>query len=148
MVSSSDTDDTFNILLVEDNPGDVRLMKEALSMSAMEHRLHVVTDGEQAVRFLQRHPPFESAVRPDLIFLDLNLPKKDGREVLADVKTDRELRRIPVIVLTTSEAERDVQNAYNLYANCYVRKPADLDEYMYVVRACEVFWSKVVVLPK
>ena len=147
-MSSDATDDRFHILLVEDNPGDVRLMKEALGANGVNQELHVVTDGDQAVRFLQRRPPYEYAVRPDLIFLDLNLPKKDGREVLADVKADSELRRIPIIVLTTSEADRDVQNAYNLYANCYVRKPADLDEYLHVVRACEVFWSKIVVLAK
>ena len=147
-MSADATDDKFHNLLVEDNPGDVRLMKEALRTNPVNHQLHVVTDGEQAVRFLQRRAPYESAVRPDLIFLDLNLPKKDGREVLADVKADRELRRIPIVVLTTSEAERDVQNAYNLHANCYVCKPADLDEYMHVIRACEVFWSQVVVLSK
>ena len=136
-----------NILLVEDNPGDVRLMKEALSESTEYCRLTTVEDGEQAVRFLRRLAPFADAVRPDLIFLDLNLPRKDGREVLAEIKSDTGLRRIPVIVLTTSEADRDVHRAYDLHANCYVRKPTDLDEYLSVIRACEKFWLHIVRLP-
>jgi CheY-like chemotaxis protein len=136
-----------NILLVEDNPGDVRLMKEALSGSIDYCRLLTVEDGEQAIRFLRRTAPFGDAVRPDLIFLDLNLPRKDGREVLAEVKSDIGLRRIPVIVLTTSEADRDVRRAYDLHANCYVRKPTDLDEYLSVIRACEKFWLHIVRLP-
>ena len=136
-----------NILLVEDNPGDVRLMKEALSESKEYCRLTTVEDGEQAVRFLRRLAPFADAVRPDLIFLDLNLPRKDGREVLAEIKSDSGLRRIPVIVLTTSEADRDVHRAYDLHANCYVRKPTDLDEYLSVIRACEKFWLHIVRLP-
>ena len=147
-MSPQATDEKLNILLVEDNPGDVRLMREALRADGIFEVLHVVTDGDQALRFLQRRSPFENAIRPDLIFLDLNLPKKDGREVLADLKADDDLRRIPVIVLTTSEAERDVRNAYNLHANCYVRKPADLDEYMRVIQACETFWLRTVVLAK
>ena len=136
-----------HILLVEDNPGDVRLMKEALSESKEYCRLTTVEDGEQAVRFLRRVEPFTDAVRPDLIFLDLNLPRKDGREVLAEIKSDAGLRRIPVIVLTTSEADRDVHRAYDLHANCYVRKPTDLDEYLSVIRACEKFWLHIVRLP-
>lgn len=136
-----------NILLVEDNPGDVRLMREALQTDGKANNLHVVDDGEKAIGFLRRTTGFENAVRPDLIFLDLNLPKKDGREVLSDIKADDSLKRIPVVVLTTSEAERDVQHAYDLYANCYIRKPTDLDEYLTVIRACETFWLHIVRLP-
>jgi two-component system, chemotaxis family, response regulator Rcp1 len=135
------------ILLVEDNPGDVRLMREALKMQAAETRLAVAEDGEQAVRFLRRLDPFHDAPRPDLIFLDLNLPRRDGREVLAEIKNDQLLRRIPVIVLTTSEAERDVQRMYDLHANCYIRKPPDLDRYLEVIRMCEKFWLEIVRLP-
>lgn len=137
-----------NILLVEDNPGDARLMREALAHDGTPSKLAVVEDGDQALRYLHRNDPFSEAVRPDLIFLDLNLPKKDGREVLAEVKADESLKRIPVIVLTTSEADRDVQRAYDLHANCYVKKPTDLDEYLDVIRACESFWLTVVRLPK
>ncbi|MBC8167907.1 MAG: response regulator [Bryobacteraceae bacterium] len=122
-------------------------MREALSTNGTGINLLVVEDGDQAIRFLRNLEPYSAAIRPDLIFLDLNLPKRDGREVLAEVKTDAELRRIPVIVLTTSEAERDVRRAYDLYANCYVRKPTDLDEYMKVIKACENFWLKIVRLP-
>lgn len=136
-----------NILLVEDNPGDVRLMREALATNASATRLLVVEDGEQAIRFLHREGPYAEAVRPDLIFLDLNLPRRDGREVLAEVKADHELRRIPIIVLTTSEADKDVQRAYELHANCYIRKPTDLDEYLSVIKACENFWLNIVRLP-
>jgi CheY-like chemotaxis protein len=137
-----------NILLVEDNPGDVRLMREALATNGTPNKLSVCEDGEQAVRYLKRSDPFPQAIRPDLIFLDLNLPKKDGREVLAEIKRDESLRRIPVIVLTTSEAERDIQRAYELYANCYVQKPSDLDEYISVIKACETFWFHIVRLPR
>lgn len=138
---------TVNILLVEDNPGDVRLMKEALATNGTPNKLMVVEDGDLAIRFLRRTGAYSEAIRPDLIFLDLNLPKRDGREVLAEVKGDLELRRIPVIVLTTSEAEKDVQRAYELHANCYVRKPTDLDEYISVIKACENFWIHVARLP-
>lgn len=135
------------ILLVEDNPGDVRLMREALSPNGVSKKLIVAEDGEQAIRFLRRAEPFADSARPDLIFLDLNLPRKDGREVLAEIKSDTMLRRIPVIVLTTSEADRDVDRAYDLHANCYVRKPTELDEYLSVIRACENFWLRIVRLP-
>lgn len=138
---------TAHILLVEDNPGDVRLMREALALSSTDGKLMVVEDGDEAIRFLRRTAPYSEAVRPDLIFLDLNLPKRDGRQVLAEVKADVELRRIPIIVLTTSEAERDVQKAYELHANCYIRKPADLDEYLNVIQACENFWLNIARLP-
>lgn len=137
-----------HILLIEDNPADVLLMKEALAGNETSARLLVVDDGDKAIRFLRCEDPYTSAIRPDLIFLDLNLPRLDGREVLASLKTDAKLKRIPVIVLTTSEAERDIRRAYELYANCYVRKPNDLDEFISVVRACENFWLKTVRLPE
>jgi two-component system, chemotaxis family, response regulator Rcp1 len=146
-VTFSARPDPVRILLVEDNPGDVRLMREALAINGTESRLLVVEDGDAALRFLQREPPYTEAERPDLIFLDLNLPRKDGREVLAHVKADLRLRTIPVVVLTTSEAERDIQQAYALHANCYIRKPNDLDEYISVIRTCEHFWFRVVKLP-
>src|SRR5688572_3710752 len=123
------------ILLVEDNPGDVRLMREALSGDPQVKSLQVVEDGEKALSFLYRREPFGNMPRPDLIFLDLNLPRKDRREVLAQIKADEELRRIPVILLTTSESSRDVDKAYELHANCYVKKPTDLDEYLSVIKA-------------
>ncbi|HUS06062.1 MAG TPA: response regulator [Bryobacteraceae bacterium] len=137
----------LKILLVEDNPGDVRLMREALRDGAHVSELRVVENGEDALAFLRRTGEFGAAPRPDLIFLDLNLPKKDGREVLAEVKQDESLRRIPVVVMTTSEAEKDVSRAYDLHANCYIKKPVDLDQFMDVVRACENFWLTVVRLP-
>jgi two-component system, chemotaxis family, response regulator Rcp1 len=137
-----------SILLVEDNPGDIRLMREALKANGTSESLSVVEDGEQALSFLTRKGAFANAPRPDLIFLDLNLPRKDGREVLAEIKASNDLRRIPVIVLTTSESDVDVKKAYELHANCYVKKPADLDEYLSVVKACESFWLHVVRLPR
>lgn len=141
------TDDSLEILLVEDNPGDVRLMREALRERRVRYHMSVVEDGEQALAFLHRLPPFQEARRPDLIFLDLNLPKKDGREVLAELKEHDSLRRIPVVVLTTSDADRDVQRAYELHANCYVKKPVDLDRFLSVIHACEEFWLTVARLP-
>jgi CheY-like chemotaxis protein len=122
-------------------------MREALTANGMSKTLSVVEDGEQALSFLTRSGSYSKAPRPDLIFLDLNLPRKDGREVLAEIKTSNDLRRIPVIVLTTSESDTDVQRAYELHANCYVKKPTDLDEYLMVVKACESFWLHVVRLP-
>lgn len=136
-----------SVLLVEDNPGDVRLFKEALVEHGAELTLNVVDNGEDALRYVRRESPHSDSVRPDLIILDLNLPKKDGREVLAELKRDEDLRRIPVIVLTTSDAEADVLKAYDLHANCYVRKPVDLDQFMDAVQACENFWLSVVRLP-
>jgi two-component system, chemotaxis family, response regulator Rcp1 len=137
-----------HVLLVEDNPGDVRLMREALRNGDSGKRLDAVEDGEEALAYLRRQHPYGSAPKPDLIFLDLNLPKKDGREVLLEIKQDELLRRIPVVVLTTSEAERDILRVYDLHANCYVKKPTDLDEYMEVIRACENFWLHIVSLPR
>jgi chemotaxis family two-component system response regulator Rcp1 len=137
----------LKILLVEDNPGDVRLMREALRDGLLRSDLQVVENGEEALAYLHQTGAFAGASRPDLIFLDLNLPKKDGREVLQEVKQDESLRRIPIVVLTTSEAERDILHAYDLHANCYVKKPVDLDQFLAVVRACENFWLSVVRLP-
>ncbi len=137
-----------HVLLVEDNPGDVRLMREALRNGRGGKNMDAVENGEEALAYLRREPPFAEAPKPDLIFLDLNLPKKDGREVLLEIKKDESLRRIPVVVLTTSEAERDILRAYDLHANCYVKKPTELDEYMEVIRACENFWLHIVRLPR
>ena len=135
------------ILLVEDNPGDVRLTREALKGGKIWNQLHVVEDGVAALDFLQRRPPHQDAPRPDLILLDLNLPKKDGREVLAAIKADASLKLIPVVILTTSQAEEDVIRAYALNANCYVTKPVDFLQFTRIVQAIESFWLTVVTLP-
>lgn len=135
------------ILLVEDSAADVRLTIEALRDAKVRNNLHVASDGEEALAFLRREGPYSDAVRPDLILLDLNLPKKDGREVLEEVKADPQLRRIPVVVLTTSEAEQDILRSYDLHANCYVTKPVDLDQFITVVRSIEDFWLTIVKLP-
>jgi CheY-like chemotaxis protein len=137
----------IEILLVEDNPGDVRLIQEALRDGKVWNNPHVVTDGEAALEFLYRRGPFTDAPRPDMVLLDLNLPKKDGREVLAVIKSDSDLKRIPVVVLTTSKEEEDVHRAYNLAANCYVTKPVEFEEFMKVIRAIEDFWLTIVALP-
>ena len=136
------------ILLVEDNPGDVRLTMEALKEAKVVNRLTVVKDGIEALSLLRREGPHADAVRPDLILLDLNLPRKDGREVLAEIKADDDLKRIPVVVLTTSQDEQDVLKTYNLYANCYITKPVDLDQFITVVKSIEDFWLGIVVLPQ
>ena len=135
------------ILLVEDNPGDERLTREALKEGKVYNNFHWVKDGVEALAFLRRQGPHAGSARPDLILLDLNLPRKDGREVLAEVKDDPVLRRIPVVVLTTSKAEEDVLRTYNLHANCYVTKPVDLEKFMVVVKSIDVFWLTVVTLP-
>ena len=135
------------ILLVEDNPGDVRLTQEALKESKICNHLSVVTDGVEAVEYLRREGRFAQAVRPDLILLDLNLPRKNGREVLAEIKEDQDLRRIPVVILTISQDEEDVFKAYNLHANCYVNKPLDLNRFLKVVQSIEDFWLTIVKLP-
>ncbi len=137
----------IEILLVEDNPGDVRLTIEALKEAKVINHLTVVRDGVEALAFLRRQSPYAAAPRPHLIVLDLNLPKKDGREVLADIKADDTLKRIPVVVLTTSQDEQDVLKSYNLHANCYITKPVDLDQFVRVVRSIEDFWLGIVVLP-
>lgn len=135
------------VLLVEDNPGDVRLTMEALKEAKMHNRVNVVMDGIEAMEFLRKEGKYADATRPDLILLDLNLPRKNGREVLAEIKADEELKCIPVVVLTTSEAEQDILKAYKLHANCYVSKPVDLDQFIKVVRSIESFWMTVVKLP-
>ncbi len=137
----------IEILLVEDNPGDVRLCEEALKAGKVLNNLHVAQDGEQAMAFLRRQGQFDGAPTPDVILLDLNLPKKDGREVLAEVKQDERLRRIPVVVITTSEAEQDIVRSYDLHANCYITKPVDFDQFIRVVQTIENFWLTVVRLP-
>jgi two-component system, chemotaxis family, response regulator Rcp1 len=137
----------IEILLVEDNPGDVRLAVEALRDAKVANRLHVVEDGVEAMSFLRREGRYAVVPRPDLILLDLNLPRKDGREVLVEVKQDADLKRIPVVILTSSAAEQDVVQAYNLHANCYITKPVDLDQFLKVVRSIEDFWLIVVKLP-
>jgi chemotaxis family two-component system response regulator Rcp1 len=141
------TSRSVEILLVEDNPGDVRLTLEALRDSKMSNNMNVVEDGVEAMAFLRQEGEYANAPRPDVILLDLNLPKKDGREVLAEVKADENLRRIPVVVLTTSQAEEDILRSYNLQANCYVTKPLDLDQFIKVVRSIEEFWLTIVKLP-
>jgi len=135
------------ILLVEDSPGDVKLTQEALRDAEVPNILHVARDGEEAMRFLRREGEFAEKPRPDLILLDLNMPRMDGREVLGHIKADAELRRIPVIILTTSQSEDDIAEAYSLAANCYVAKPVDLDEFLDVVRAIDDFWLTLVKLP-
>jgi CheY-like chemotaxis protein len=137
-----------DVLLVEDNPGDVRLTVEALKESKLYVNLHVAKDGMEAIEFLKRQGPFADSRRPDLVLLDLNLPKKDGREVLAEIKADPELWRIPVVVLTTSRAEEDILRTYNLHANCYVSKPVGLDQFIKVVQSINEFWLTIVKLPK
>ena len=137
----------IEILLVEDNPGDVRLTIEALKEGKVRNRLSVARDGVEALAFLRREGPHAKASRPDLILLDLNLPKKDGREVLAEIKEDSRLRRIPVVVLTTSKAEEDILRTYDLHANCYITKPVDLEQFISVVRSIDDFWLSVVRLP-
>jgi len=135
------------ILLVEDNPGDVRLTEEALKEGKVLNNIHLANDGVEAVSFLQKEGKYTDAVRPDLILLDLNLPKKDGREVLMEIKKDEALRRIPVVVLTTSMAEEDIIRTYDYHANCYITKPVDFDQFINVVKSIEDFWLNVVKLP-
>ena len=137
----------IDILLVEDNPGDADLARDALEHSKMRNNLYVVEDGMEAMDFLNKTGKFQNVVRPDLILLDLNLPKKDGRQVLAEIKEDENLKRIPVVILTTSQDEADVLQTYNLHANCYITKPIDLGQFMKVVHAIEDFWLSIVKLP-
>jgi len=136
-----------DILLVEDNPADVRLTREVLHEAKVLNTLHVAADGEAALAFLRQQGRHAGSPRPNLILLDLNLPKKDGREVLAEIKQDENLKRIPVVVLTTSKAEEDISRIYNLHANAYVVKPVDLIQFLQVIRALEGFWLAVVALP-
>lgn len=137
----------IDILLVEDNPGDVRLTREALRDAKVANNLTVVSDGVEALAFLQQTDQFADAIRPDLILLDLNLPKRNGREVLAEIKINPDLRTIPVVILTSSAAEEDIVRSYELHANCYVTKPFGLEQFMEVVKAIEDFWLTFVKLP-
>jgi len=135
------------ILLVDDNPGDVRLTLEAFKEGKLANNVNVVGDGIEAMEFLRREGKYVGAVRPDLVLLDLNMPKKDGREVLEEIKSDPELRRIPVLVLTTSKAEEDILRSYDLHVNCYIQKPVDYNEFIDVLPSIEDFWFTAVVLP-
>ncbi|MFQ5596865.1 MAG: response regulator [Nitrospiria bacterium] len=146
-MSHQTIDAQIDILLVEDSPGDVRLTQEALKEGKVLNRLSVVGDGVEAMDFLRREGEYAAAPRPDMILLDLNLPKKDGREVLQEIKGDPALRRIPVVILTTSKAEEDILKTYDLHANCYVTKPVDLDQFIGVVKNIEDFWLTIVKLP-
>lgn len=137
----------IEILLVEDNPGDVRLTQEAVREARIRNTLNVVNDGEQAIAYVRRQGEYADRPRPDLILLDLNLPRKDGREVLQDLKSDPDLHRIPVVVLTSSAAEQDILRTYDLYANAYVTKPVDLEQFMRVVSSIQDFWLNIVKLP-
>jgi CheY-like chemotaxis protein len=137
----------IEILLVEDSPSDTELTREALLDAKVRNHLSVVEDGVQAMDFLRRQGAYTAAARPDLIMLDLNLPRKDGREVLAEIKEDPDLKTIPVVVLTTSQAEQDILRAYHLHANCYITKPVDFEQFLEAVRSIETFWLLVVKLP-
>lgn len=139
--------DNVDILLVEDNPADARLTQEAFKETNVRSTLHVVRDGAEAMEFLRRNGRFANAPRPDMILLDLNLPKKDGRQVLAEIKNSPEFKSIPIVILTTSNAAEDIQHTYNHHANCYITKPADLDQFMDVVKQIELFWLSIVQLP-
>jgi CheY-like chemotaxis protein len=146
-MNPTDRPDPIEVLLVEDDPGDVLLIREAFEDNKVANRLHVVADGVEALEFMRRTDGYADAPRPDLILLDLNLPRKDGREVLAEVKADTDLRTIPVVVLTTSEAEEDVLRSYDLHANAYVTKPVDFERFIGVVRQIDQFFVSVVKLP-
>lgn len=139
---------SIDILLVEDSPGDAELAKEALEESKLKNTLYIVEDGQEALDFLYKKGKYENVPRPDLMLLDLNMPKVDGREVLKIVKNDEHLRSIPVVILTTSRAEEDILKSYNLHANCYISKPLNLDKFLEVVNAIESFWLSIVTLPK
>jgi CheY-like chemotaxis protein len=146
-MSTGETNHPIEILLVEDNPGDVRLTLEAFREGKVRNTLHVTRDGVEAMAFLRQEGEYADAPRPDIILLDLNLPRKDGREVLAEIKVSEELRRIPVVILTTSSAEEDVLRTYDLHANCYITKPVDLDQFIRVIRSIKQFWLTIVKLP-
>jgi CheY-like chemotaxis protein len=144
---ASDQDELVNILLVEDNPGDALLVRESMRDLKLRNRLHHVGDGDEAMRFLKRQGEHAGAARPDLILLDLNLPGMSGREVLGAIKNDPALDVIPIVVMTSSSAERDIVESYEIGANCYVTKPLDLDQFMHVVQSVECFWLSIVKLP-
>ena len=141
-------DNFFELLLVEDNAADILLLREAIGEIGMNIHLHVVQDGEEAMKYLHQHDPYPGSVLPDLILLDLNLPRKNGFGILADIKTDEDLKEIPVIVLSTSRAEEDVSRSYRLHANCFISKPANLEEFMDVIRNIGTFWLDTARLPK
>lgn len=143
----SHTGRPIEILLIEDSPGDVRLTQEVFRDGKVRNHLNVVEDGAAALAFLRKQEPYTQAPCPDLILLDLNLPRKDGRAVLEDIKADEKLRRIPVVILTTSSAEEDIAKAYDLHANCYITKPIDLEQFIEVVKCIEQFWLTIVKLP-
>ena len=140
-------DAAIKILLVEDNPGDVRLTLEAFKEGKVNNEINVVTDGVEALTYLRKEGQYADVQLPDVILLDLNLPKKDGYEVLAEIKQDPDLKRIPIVILTTSEAERDILQTYYMHANCYITKPVDLGQFITVVKSIETFWLNVVKLP-
>ncbi|WP_193372288.1 response regulator [Nostoc punctiforme] len=137
----------IEVLLVEDNPGDAQLTRIALEDSKISIHLNVVEDGVEAMAFLRKQEKYVKAAHPDIVLLDLNLPRKDGREVLAEIKGDEKLKRIPVVILTTSQAEEDILKAYNLCANCYITKPVDFDQFVKIVQSIENFWFAIVKLP-
>jgi CheY-like chemotaxis protein len=140
--------ETIDILLVEDNPGDIDLTREALEDAKVLNRLHVVEDGEQALDFVFRRGQFAEAPRPDLILLDLNLPKRDGREVLEEIRTDADMTEIPIVILTSSQADEDIVRAYRLHANCYIAKPVNFVQFLKIIHAIEDFWLTIVKLPR
>jgi chemotaxis family two-component system response regulator Rcp1 len=146
-MSSQKIGKPIEILMVEDNPGDVRLTQEALKEGKVRNNLHVAEDGVEAMALLRREGKYTDAPRPDVILLDLNLPKKDGREVLAEIKEDPNLRRIPVVILTVSQDEQDILKTYDSHANCYITKPVNLDRFLTVVKSIEDFWLTIVKLP-
>ena len=147
-MSATNELDLINILLVEDNPGDVRLIQEVFQDGKIYNTLEITRDGEEALNYLHQQGAYKNTPRPDLILLDLNLPKKNGNEVLSEIKDDVHLRRIPVIILTASKAEEDIARAYNHHANCYLTKPIDLNQFINVVQQIKTFWLSIVQLPE
>jgi len=148
LIIDNENNKPFIILLVEDNPGDVRLTQEAFKESKFFHKLYITKDGEEAIDFLNQKEEFQNVPLPDLILLDLNLPKKSGREVLAEIKNDQNLKYIPVVVLTTSDADEDILNSYKLHANCYITKPVEFHKFLDIVKKIEDFWLSIVKLPR
>lgn len=146
-MTNTEINRAINILLVEDNPGDIRLTQEAFKDGRIQNELNVVMDGEEAINYLKKVDKYSTAKTPDIILLDLNLPKKDGREVLAEIKADPKLMLIPVIILTTSSAQSDIIHTYSNHANCYIMKPVDFNQFINVVRTIENFWLTIVKLP-
>ena len=146
-MNNHNSDKAIHILMVEDNPGDVRLALEAFKESKIRNTMNVLEDGAEVMPYLRQEGKYANAIRPDIILLDLNLPKKDGREVLSEIKNDPDVKAIPVVILTTSQAQKDIMNAYNLHVNCYITKPVDLDQFLNVVKAIDNFWLTIVKLP-